>query len=966
VNGERILTSPHLNLISGEFVMHVLVPMGEGRLLSATIPGLLFSDMLSLYRFWESGGFYIIDARGTLIANYRQALVLEQFNFIEAARDDPELKRAGEYVEDMIVSERGSGSYYFDGSERLAVYQKLTGSTAGWYIALAAPMEESPQTSVQNSLLTASLMLLAAGVVISVLASGIAIKPFQMIETQAASLKSAHEHTKILLDATPFSWRLWNSEREIIDCNDEAVRLFELKDKQEVMTRFPELSPEFQPDGRRSMDLVPILLGKAFEEGRLTFEWMHRLLDGTPLPCEITLVRVRNGDEDFVAGYARDLREQKQMIDDIEKRDAMLKIALKTAEDANQAKSKFLANMSHEMRTPLNAVIGLSEVVLDSGRLQEEETTNLDKISNAGTALLNMVNDILDLSKIEAGKFSVTPSDYDVPSLINDAVTQSIMYRSEKQIEFSLDIGPDLPAKLFGDELRIKQIFNNLLSNAFKYTKEGVVELGVSCTREDDNTVVMTAYVRDTGVGIKPESISQLFDDYAQMKEKSNRNIIGTGLGLPITKRLLDIMGGTISVASEYEKGSIFTVRIPQGFVTDDTIGADIADNLKDFNYLQQRRRMNLKRKQIRLPYAKVLVVDDVPTNLDVAKGLMKPYGMQVDCVSGGQQAVDAIRNEDVHYNAVFMDHMMPEIDGIEATRLIRELESEYAKNIPIIALTANAITGNEEMFLEKGFQAFISKPIEMARLDAVINQWVRNKGLETQLEIGQIKLDGQFYPDTRRGGDRRVLSDRRSGVDRRLMGIVFDELDVKKGVDHFMGDSEVYFDVLRTYADSTKVMLDKIRDVQPESLPDYAIIVHGIKGSSRGIFAEDIGEKAAALEKAAKSGDYGFVSANNNSFLEATERLIVALDKMFEKIEEENPKPLKDKPDAGLLAELLIACEKFDMDGADDIIKELECFRYEQDDDLVAWLRDSIEEAGFIQISERLSDYNREAWSDG
>jgi len=545
--------------------------------------------------------------------------------------------------------------------------------------------------------------------------------------------------------------------------------------------------------------------------------------------------------------------------------------------------------MSHEMRTPLNAVLGLSEVILDAGRLGGEDSSNLEKISGAGTALLNMVNDILDISKIEAGKFNINPLEYDVPSLINDAVTQSIMYKSEKQVEFILNLSPDIPAKLYGDELRIKQIFNNLLSNAFKYTREGVVELGVDCAVEGEDSVVLTAYVRDTGLGIQAEDIKKLFDDYAQMDERFNRNIIGTGLGLPITRRLLDLMGGAITVESEYGKGSTFTVRIPQGYVTDAAIGVEVIDNLKDFNYLQQKRKWNSKRKQIRLPYARVLVVDDVATNLDVAKGLMKPYGMQVDCVINGQQAIDAIRDEDVHYNAVFMDHMMPDIDGIEATRQIRELDSEYAKTVPIIALTANAITGNEEVFLDCGFQAFISKPIEITRLDAIINQWVRNREQEKLLKIEQVELDGQSFPDTRSGGDRRAPEDRRIGIDRRAMGQLYNDLDVRKGMTHFMGDKEIYFDVLRTFAESTKDMLDQIRDIAPETLPSYAITVHGIKGASRGIFAEEIGARAEALEKAANANDYEYIAAHNMYFIEAVEALISALDSMFKRIDAED-----------------------------------------------------------------------------
>ncbi|MCL1941828.1 MAG: ATP-binding protein, partial [Synergistaceae bacterium] len=725
---------------------------------------------------------------------------------------------------------------------------------------------------------------------------------------QATQLREAHERTKILLDATPLACRLWNRNFEIFDCNEESVKLYGVKDKQEYMARHFELSPEFQPDGQNSIDLTYKILEKVFAEGSYIFEWMYQTLDGTPLPAEITLVRVPYGDDYAVAGYSRDLREHKKFMHEIEKRDYLmnavnnaagillrseiddfegdlhrcmgilaeavgtdrvtiwknhtengmlyyshvfewagsaaitedktytagahrnikeprcyrekapswedilsgggcinslvrdmppkerahfssqgvlsifvtpvfmgdqfwgfvaydnygherifteneqtimrsggvvitnalfrnkmmlnirdasvkLEAALNDAQNANRAKSDFLAKMSHEMRTPLNAVIGLSELTLDSSDLGEEAYSNLKKIYNAGMTLLSTVNDILDISKIEAGRLELAPVEYDVPSLINDAITQSIMRIAEKPIKFVLDIEDDLPAMLYGDDLRVKQILNNLLSNSFKYTKEGSVELSVRCEKDGDE-VWMTVRIKDTGIGIRPEDLSNLFTEYIQMESKSNRKIEGTGLGLPITKRLVEMMDGSITAESEYGKGSIFTVKLRQESAGDATIGPDVVRNLKNFSYSDSKRDRNFHMSRVNLSYARVLVVDDVVTNLDVAKGFMKPYGMQIDCVSSGQKAIDAVRDESVRYNAIFMDHMMPGMDGMEATRIIREeIGSEYAKTVPIIALTANAIAGNEEMFLGSGFQAFISKPIEIDRLDAVIRE---------------------------------------------------------------------------------------------------------------------------------------------------------------------------------------------------------------------------------------------------
>jgi CheY-like chemotaxis protein/anti-sigma regulatory factor (Ser/Thr protein kinase) len=442
---------------------------------------------------------------------------------------------------------------------------------------------------------------------------------------------------------------------------------------------------------------------------------------------------------------------------------------------AADAKSNFLASMSHEMRTPLNAIIGLSELSLSSGELRGEAAENVAKVYNSGVSLLGLVNDILDLSKIEAGKFEVLPADYDLPSLINDTVNLNAMRIGEKPITFDLEVDGSLFSTLFGDELRIKQVFNNLLSNAFKYTKEGTVCWSVSTERDGDD-VWLVSEVRDTGIGIRAEDVDKLFASYSQVDVKSHRTVEGTGLGLSITKNLVQMMDGEIGVESVYGKGTTFRVRLRQGFVNDTPIGETVARNLKKFEYFDQQRDRSEKLVRIRLPYARVLVVDDVQVNLDVACGMMKPYQMQIDCATSGKEAIELIKAEEVRYNAIFMDHMMPEMDGIEATRIIREeIGTEYAQTVPIIALTANAIVGNEEMFLSKGFQAFLSKPIDIQRMDQVIRAWVRDKELEKELESRTFEYNGEQIRDLRmREDERRKLEERRvgdkqrSGLDRR------------------------------------------------------------------------------------------------------------------------------------------------------------------------------------------------------
>ena len=407
-----------------------------------------------------------------------------------------------------------------------------------------------------------------------------------------------------------------------------------------------------------------------------------------------------------------------------------LHIAMKNAEKANQAKSIFLSNMSHEMRTPMNVIVGLTNLMLEEDKPCENFKDNLKKINTAGDVLLGLINDVLDISKIEAGKLELIQVEYELPSLLNDIITINMIHIEDKPITFCLDINENIPCNLYGDDLRVKQIINNLLSNAFKYTQEGKVTLGIHCKHEGDY-VWMSVYVSDTGIGIREEDIEKLFTDYNQVDAMTNRSIEGTGLGLSIAKQLTEMMEGEITAESEYGRGSTFRIRIRQGFVSDMVIGRETTENLRNFRYVEDKRIVNKKFERSDLGYARVLVVDDMQTNLDVAAGLLRKYKMQVDCVTNGQEAIDRIKAEKPLYNAIFMDHMMPEMDGVEAAEKIRAVGTDYAMKIPIIALTANAIAGNEQMFLSRDFQGFLTKPINIMNLDSIVQRWIRNKSKE-------------------------------------------------------------------------------------------------------------------------------------------------------------------------------------------------------------------------------------------
>jgi PAS domain S-box-containing protein len=615
--------------------------------------------------------------------------------------------------------------------------------------------------------------------------------------------------------------------------------------------------------------------------------------------------------------------------------------AKEAAEAASKAKSVFLATMSHEIRTPLNAILGLSEIQLQND-LSEDAHRDLEKIYNSGSTLLGIINDILDISKIEAGNFELIPVDYDTPSLINDTVQLNIVRIGSKPITFKLNIDNTLPARLCGDELRVKQVLNNILSNAFKYTKAGTVTFQVRWEKQGKEALMIFA-VSDTGQGIKKEDIGRLFSEYSQLDAKANRKIEGTGLGLSITKQLVEMMDGSIDVESEHGKGSTFIVRLRQELVEERPIGQEVAENLMSFRLIETRRNRSKNLVRTRMPYGKVLVVDDVATNLDVARGLMLPYGLTIDCVLSGPEAIEKIRKEEVKYDVVFMDHMMPGMDGIEATRIIRnEIGNEYAKTVPIIALTANALAGNEEIFLSAGFNAFIAKPIDIMRLDVLLNQWVRDKQTE---EILWKAEQEQAAKGTEAGETSGGILEKE----------VLEGMDFEAGLKRY-GTEEIYMRVLQSYVTHSPELLDKLRTLTRETLPDYAITVHGLKGASYGVCANETGEAAEELEYAAKAGDYEKVSARNAAFIEKAEVLLENLRKLLDRVAGKGDgKQKAAAPDKVLLEKLLDASRRFKPAIMEDVLAELEKYDYESEGDLIPWLREQIDNLEYDAVREKL-----------
>ncbi|MCL2186510.1 MAG: ATP-binding protein [Treponema sp.] len=615
---------------------------------------------------------------------------------------------------------------------------------------------------------------------------------------------------------------------------------------------------------------------------------------------------------------------------------------------ANKAKSNFLSTMSHEIRTPMNAIIGITEIQLRHENLAPDVLEAFEKIYSSGDMLMSIINDVLDLSKIESGKYELLEKNYEFASMISDTVQLNMMRIGSKRVEFELNVEENIPVTLLGDELRVKQILNNLLSNAFKYTETGKVTMSVVIDDSDDDKVTLKFTVSDTGQGMSKEQMEKLFDEYARFNQEANNAQEGTGLGMPITRNLINIMGGRINVESEVGKGTEFTVYLIQGKTDSAVIGSEIAENLSRFRMYNRAYLRNIKISIEPMPYGRILIVDDVETNIYVTKGLLLPYMLnEIDSANSGPEAIKKIKDGKV-YDVVFMDHMMPEMDGLETVRHMREA----GYKAPIIALTANAIGGQADIFIQNDFDDFILKPIDMRQLNVVMNIYVRDK--QPQEVIDEVRKQTQLKQKSQQKDKPAAERDSAGSL---FFNAEIPGLDIDKGLKRFDGNEQVYMDVIRSYAVSVSSLLDKIEVFNEETLDDYLIKIHGIKGTSFDVYAEPTAKEAKDLEEAGKTGNLEFIKMNHHVFIENARNLVRNIEDILSNINAKSEKLSLDRPDIKILHKLMEACNDYDMGKADDAMAELERYKYDSDNDLVIWLRDSIDRMQFEEIVEKLSE---------
>ena len=663
------------------------------------------------------------------------------------------------------------------------------------------------------------------------------------------------------------SFIILDASYRYLDCNEEAKKVF------------PEL--RYLPQERRiPQELFDLLLSDSED-----IEYNDRKYKKTEL----------NMDQDG------DIMGHTFMLTDVTERLALmesLKEETRKANEANEAKSKFVSTISHEIRTPMNAIVGITDILLRKKR-DKEDTDYLMNIKSSGDALLLIINDILDYSKIEAGQMKVIPDEYVPAIMISDLHMLFVTRIGSKPVELKYDIMEDLPGKLYGDALRIRQIIINYMNNAIKFTDEGSVMLSVKSLGEEDGVITLEFAVTDTGMGIKEEDIGKLFGSFSQVDEKKNHSKEGTGLGLAICKQLAELMGGSVGVESTYGEGSKFYARIPQKIIEREPAKNIERKSEEEFNF--------------ECPSVKLLLVDDNEMNLKVAKGLLEPLKMDITTAMNGKQAMEEAFTK--KYDVVFMDHMMPIMDGVTATCNIREKgkEDEYFNTLPIIALTANVTEEAREEFDSCGMNAFLAKPMKMKDVCATLKEILPEDKL---VPVDPDKKAAEYAEGTD-GGAGTDESSSDAGIPD------IPELNVKAGIEA-CGTKELYISLLGDFYKYIDMKANKIEKCLDDNmLRDYTIEVHALKNTSRMIGALELSEEFKHLEELGNKEDREEIDKLTPKAL--TE--LRALKPVLEPYKVQANENLKEVSKDEIIAELNKihdAMDGFDLDGADEALKAL------------------------------------------
>ena len=633
-------------------------------------------------------------------------------------------------------------------------------------------------------------------------------------------------------------------------------------------------------------------------------------INGTTMDMQLTITPMI-ADDGRLIGLNIVFVDMTEMID-----------AKERADQANQAKSSFLANMSHEIRTPINAVLGMDEMIL-RGSKEPETLTYAQDIQTAGKTLLALINEILDFSKVEEGKMEIISTQYELGLLINDLVNMVQDKVDKKGLEFDVEVDENIPHELFGDEIRIKQCILNLLNNSVKYTEKGKVKLGVGFSWRDDKNISLEIYISDTGIGMKQEDMERLFTPFTRIEEKRNRKIEGTGLGMSITKKLLELMGTTLSVDSVYGKGSTFSFAVSQQVISSDPIGS-FADNFKRGNRTVEQKKYQA---MFYAPLAHLLVVDDTETNLIVIKGLLKETGVQIDTADGGEKALKLTAEK--QYDVVFVDHMMPEMDGIETLEEMKK-QPNYDSAVHI-ALTANAISGAREMYLSAGFDDYLSKPVDGTLLETMLKKYIPESK-----QVTKASYTGKDAEEP----EEKTAEKKKVEIPEWLYDVP--GLDVDTGIKN-CGGEDSFMSVITTFHETAD---QKNREVvgffATQDWKNYTIRVHALKSSCRIIGYMSLSKLFEQLEMAGKEDNIDFIRDHTDAALGMFEMLDRRLAK-FDEVDESLP-VIGDSEMKEAYAAIYEYTLNMDFGMVEDVLNDLKNYRLKPEDEiLIKQVNDSL-----------------------